>query len=140
VLTKNCVDCHEPFEVEPAKAWATRCLPCWIAQQDRQGKRKVESLQAEADYWRTRANGGPANTATIEALQQKVGQLESDNLKLRLESMQAHAKATTGKSLPADWRDYLPRLIQLCHPDRHSNSEAATKATVWLLALKKHYR
>ena len=140
MLTKTCCDCKEPFEVEESKAWATRCLPCWIAQQDRQGKRKVESLQAEVDYWRSRANGGPANTATIEALQQKVGQLESDNLKLRLELMTTKAKTAAGKSLPADWRDYLPRLIQLCHPDRHGGSEAANKATVWLLALKKSIR
>jgi hypothetical protein len=30
----------------------------------------------------------------------------------------------------------LRRLIQLCHPDRHGNSEAATIATRYLLALK----
>ena len=31
----------------------------------------------------------------------------------------------------------LRRLIQLCHPDRHGNSEAATTATRYLLALRK---
>lgn len=30
----------------------------------------------------------------------------------------------------------LRRLIQLCHPDRHGNSEAANIATRWLLELK----
>ena len=33
--------------------------------------------------------------------------------------------------------DMLRRLIQLCHPDRHANSEAATTATRYLLALRK---
>lgn len=141
MLTKTCCDCGEQFEVEEAKAWATRCLPCWIAQQDRQGKRKVESLQAEVDYWRSRAQGGPDNSATVDALQRKVDRLESDNMQLRLELMQARAKAATpGKSLPPDWKDQLPRLIQLTHPDRHGNSEAANKATVWLLGLKKQSR
>ena len=28
----------------------------------------------------------------------------------------------------------LSRLIRLCHPDRHGNSEAANEATAWLLA------
>ena len=140
MLIKTCCECHQPFEVEEAKAWATRCLPCWIAQQDRQGKRKVESLQAEVDYWRNRANGGPANTATLDALQRKVDQLESDNMRLRLELMTVQAKATPSKNLPADWRDQLPRLIQLCHPDKHGGSDAATKATVWLLAMKKQGR
>ena len=30
----------------------------------------------------------------------------------------------------------LRRLVQLCHPDRHGNSEAANTATRYLLALK----
>jgi hypothetical protein len=30
----------------------------------------------------------------------------------------------------------LRRLIQLCHPDRHDNSEASNTATRYLLALK----
>ena len=32
--------------------------------------------------------------------------------------------------------DMLHRLIQLCHPDRHRNSEAANTATRFLLELK----
>jgi hypothetical protein len=141
MITKTCCECQEQFEVEEAKAWATRCLPCWIAQQDRQGKKKVESLQAEVDYWRTRAQGGPDNTTTIDALKEKVTALEYQITKLQLDLMTARAKATTtGKSLPADWRDYLPRLIQLCHPDRHGGSELSNRATVWLLGLKKSIR
>jgi hypothetical protein len=135
MITKICCDCKEQFEVEPAKAWATRCLPCWIAQQDRQGKKKVESLQAEVDYWRTRAQGGPANTSEIESLQRKNDRLEIEVARLKMEL--SFARNTTTKALPSDWRDYLPRLIQLCHPDKHGNSEAATKATVWLLAMKR---
>jgi len=30
----------------------------------------------------------------------------------------------------------LRRLVQLCHPDRHNNSEASNTATRYLLALK----
>jgi len=30
----------------------------------------------------------------------------------------------------------LRRLIQLCHPDKHGNSEASNAATCYLLALK----
>lgn len=32
--------------------------------------------------------------------------------------------------------EMLMRLIRLCHPDRHNNSEASHKATVFLLALR----
>ena len=139
MITKTCCDCREQFEVEEAKAWATRCLPCWIALQDRQGKKKVEALQAEVDYWKSRAS---TVDRTVETrLAEQVRELQYQITKLQLDLMTAWAKATTtGKSLPADWRDYLPRLIQLCHPDRHGGSEAANRATVWLLALKKSGR
>ena len=30
-------------------------------------------------------------------------------------------------------KDMLRRLLQLCHPDKHSNSQAATEVTSWLL-------
>ena len=33
--------------------------------------------------------------------------------------------------------DMLLRLIRLCHPDRHGNSEAANNVTGWLLAQRK---
>jgi len=44
-------------------------------------------------------------------------------------------KQTTspGSNIPKDvWR----RLLQLCHPDKHSNADAATAATQWLNANK----
>lgn len=33
--------------------------------------------------------------------------------------------------------DMLRRLLQLCHPDKHGNSEAATVATQFLLRLRQ---
>ena len=39
----------------------------------------------------------------------------------------------TAAPIPADM---LRRLVQLCHPDRHGNSEASNTATRYLLALK----
>ena len=133
MLTKICCDCEQTFAVEESKAWATRCLPCWIAKEDRQGTKKVEALQQEVDYWRSRAQ-------SLEALLPKMERLESDNRKLRSELLTAHTKAACGPSMPADLQEQLPRLIQLAHPDRHGNSEAANTATSWLLKLKKQVR
>jgi hypothetical protein len=31
-------------------------------------------------------------------------------------------------------QNMLSRLIRLCHPDRHGNSEASNEATAWLLS------
>lgn len=33
--------------------------------------------------------------------------------------------------------EMLKRLIQLCHPDKHSGSEASLKATQWLIEQRK---
>ena len=46
-----------------------------------------------------------------------------------VKQLQAQQTDTGKSSIPAEmWR----RLVQLCHPDRHSNSDAATLATQWL--------
>lgn len=138
MLKKVCCDCQQGFVVEEAKAWAVRCLPCWIAQQDRTGKRKVEALQAQVEYWQGMAHGTGSHPQ-VTVLQKKVEALESENMKLKVELIKTRSKTArrSRSSLPEDWRDYLPRLIQLCHPDRHAGSEAANRATVWLLGLKK---
>ena len=44
----------------------------------------------------------------------------------------ADCPATTSPIEPG----MLRRLLQLCHPDRHGNSEASNTATRYLLALK----
>ena len=136
MLTKTCVECKQPFEVEPAKSWAVRCLPCWIAQQDRQGKRKVESLQQEVDYWRSRATG-KGDVAELEDLRRQIDSLRAQNRRLQADLTQAQkntAPWNRGSGIPPEM---LPRLIQLCHPDRHGNSEAANTATVWLLGQRR---
>ncbi len=42
-------------------------------------------------------------------------------------------KKTSESQAPAIPRDIRRLLIQLCHPDKHQGSQAATKATSWLL-------
>lgn len=36
--------------------------------------------------------------------------------------------------------EMLMRLIRLCHPDRHNNSEASTIETKWLIAVRDEQR
>lgn len=51
---------------------------------------------------------------------------------------EANAKTTATRRTPRAVvpAEMLPRLIRLCHPDRHGNSEASTIATQWLLSLR----
>ena len=47
------------------------------------------------------------------------------------------APADTPTQAPAIEPEMLRRLVYLCHPDKHNGSEAAHKATAYLLALKE---
>ena len=52
----------------------------------------------------------------------------------RLESELAKKQQTKPQPMPdAMPPEMIRRLLQLCHPDRHDNSEAANTATRWLL-------
>ena len=56
---------------------------------------------------------------------------------LRKKGKTTHAATPPAKPEPLIPGDMLRRLIQLCHPDKHRNSEAATLATVWLLSVRE---
>lgn len=138
MLQKFCVDCGEAFEVDEDKAWATRCYPCWQDWSDRQGKRRVEQLTQQVEYWKAKAGGDDSKVRELEAevaryrkqtakLQREVSRLE---LLLITEQAKGAPPRYNGQGIPPDM---LRRLIQLVHPDKHGGSEAATKATQWLL-------
>lgn len=63
--------------------------------------------------------------------EKKISDLQLHNQLLR--AVMDDQKTSKGP-MPADM---LLRLIRLCHPDRHGNSEAANNATAWLLAQRK---
>ncbi|CAK0780957.1 conserved hypothetical protein [Gammaproteobacteria bacterium] len=60
-------------------------------------------------------------------LTRMVSQLQQDNTNLH---RQVQTRAHQSASFPGDM---MRRLLQLCHPDKHNGSEAALKATKWLL-------
>lgn len=44
--------------------------------------------------------------------------------------------------LPKEWHEFLnelPALLQLCHPDKHSQSDGSRRLTDWLLRVKKKH-
>ncbi len=36
-----------------------------------------------------------------------------------------------------EFKNFVPTLRQLCHPDRHGNSRASNKAMIWLNGMKQ---
>lgn len=64
-------------------------------------------------------------------------------LKARMERDYWRERATrleATPSLPAGFQEQLPRLLQLCHPDRHENSTMSNEATQWLLRARDKLR
>ena len=63
-----------------------------------------------------------------------LGRLNAQTEKIKalvgvINQLQAQQASPEKGSIPTEmWR----RLVQLCHPDRHNNSDAATLATQWL--------
>jgi len=58
-------------------------------------------------------------------------------LEKRLEALQGRRRAGDGTASGEISGEMLRRLIQLCHPDRHGGSDAARKATTFLLSLRE---
>ena len=50
---------------------------------------------------------------------------------------QAARERAANDELRRELVDHMPLLIQLVHPDRHGNSPASTRATQWLLSLRR---
>ena len=106
----TCENCGAYFQRADDEDWKALCLPCW---------KRSKRPRPLADYFTL------WQRATAEA----------DRLAVALEAIKR--EMATPSPMVAEFRKQLPRLIQLCHPDRHGGSEASTKATAWLLSVKR---
>jgi hypothetical protein len=86
-----------------------------------------------------------AEVETLRSLSTAAKDYEREHKKvLELKRRLADAESRGDMNLEQWWQavlangapippDILQSMIRLCHPDRHGNSEAANKATAWLL-------
>lgn len=101
-----CLDCGAAFHREVDESWKVRCLPCFKSHK--------------------RANDDPDYRAQWQ-------RSDAECLRLRTRVADLEARLMEADSaLTGELRDMLPRLRQLCHPDRHEGSLAANRASQWL--------
>jgi len=85
--------------------------------------------------WQRPGEGPAAGSSDLAGelarLRSEVALLRVDNQQLREALIERRATGTP------DLGDRLDVLLQLCHPDRHDNSERANETTRWLLDLRK---
>jgi hypothetical protein len=84
------------------------------------------------------------NTAELVArLERELSRRQAELERVRTDNAQLRAALVrrSGRAPEADeLNERLDALIQLCHPDRHDNSERANEMTRWLLALRQDRR
>lgn len=132
--TRVCRKCGCEFETD--KEWARECYSCWL--EKKAGKERVAALESTCRYWETIAKKG-VDTQRLLDLEKQVEELEQENTELRFRVMMSSGGFTAfrGAGMPGDLQQQLPRLIQLCHPDKHGGSPAANEVTAWLLKQRR---
>ncbi len=119
-MERKCKQCGDRFEAD--QEWKTICLDCWKANRNRRDQQLVERLER-----RTRELEAEVDRYRRQSSRQ---QLEISRLELLLSERGKEPPRHNGQPIPPDM---IRRLLQLAHPDKHGGSEAATKATQWLL-------
>lgn len=108
-MYRNCARCGIGFEAD--EYWKKLCLPCW-----------KETKREEVE----------GNNRIIERLaKDNIDQYrEIERLRAILAASEQRAQNAHPEAIPPDM---LRVLLLLAHPDRHNGSQAANKATTWLL-------
>ena len=138
---RKCPQCGTEFEAD--QPWKRICLDCWRDNKNRKEHKQIEQLQEQVAYWKARAQGEP--DPEVGRLQSEVAQyrrlyldqqyrIASLELALSAEQSRTPSPRYNGTAIPPDM---LKRLIQLAHPDRHGGSDAAHRATQWLLEQRR---
>jgi hypothetical protein len=103
---RTCRQCGNEFYAD--QPWKRVCFDCW------------KESKKQSGQWRGGTSQGWPGQDHHEMLA----------LKAKIASLEWQLLAAQASSIPPDM---LRRIIQLCHPDKHNNSAAATEATQWLL-------
>lgn len=114
-----CSDCGAAFFRNADETWKTRCVPCFVKHKNTRAG--VVKQPASPDY---------------RTLWEKVN-AECFRLQRRVADLEQQLANRPCSPLEPELREYLPRLVQLAHPDRHGGSLAANRATQWLLDVKR---
>lgn len=142
LAVRECVGCGATFV---GYSWHTHCHACYryikpdLDTPRRDPDAEIRLLRAELDMIRQEL--AQERQAYLEAVNRlevltQAGE-ELKNERNRWMERYHQALAAPPSKRPIIPPSMLRRLLWLCHPDRHGDSEAATTATAWLLAQRK---
>ena len=143
-----CRDCNQTFFSTYSRS--LQCLPCWKKDQDYTLSKADEALIImQEKYTQLEASAPSVDRPMdepvhqyldeIKRLKERVRVLMTDKMLLehRLSALKAmydaerSSSSTSGTGLT---RAFIKKLLMLCHPDKHDNSDLATEVTKELLS------
>lgn len=111
-MNTKCSCCGNNFERGDNEAWKKMCLPCFKLSKRSEPNNDYDELKSRYDHLLT----------------------QYSNLQFKHMSLKQYRLP---KGLESELKEQLPRLLLICHPDKHNDSQAATKATQWLLSVRE---
>lgn len=118
-MIARCTECGATFQRGDDETWKTLCLSCFKRKKRAESGSEIRTVDhSEANQWKR------LYLAASD---------ECERLQAELEAI----RAASIDPIMGEFREHLPRLLLCCHPDRHGNSAASTKATTWLLQVKR---
>lgn len=128
-MTARCAKCGKSFWQDEDEDWKTLCIPCFKLSKTLE--RRAE-LRAEV-----RALAAENEAANLRG-QLRKAHAEIQRFLEMAAARQAEVNALRERARIADGlHEHLPRLRQLCHPDKHGGSVAANNAMQWLNAIRE---
>ena len=132
---KLCASCYAPFHAD--EDWKTLCLACFKRSKAAPIQRACadcgEAFTAKAT-WQTLCRDCYLDRKNDERQQLAAALDLVATLRRELDAKRFElSRRPIERTIPLEqWR----LLVQLCHPDRNGNSEAANQATRWLMEVR----
>jgi hypothetical protein len=120
-----CVDCGNAFYREEDERWKVRCITCF------KKSKRADLIPVDSNL-----------IARAQAAEERAAMLHEkfERQKLTIQILQRELEEQRARrydsGLDRELAEQLPRLLMVAHPDRHNGSQAATKATQWLLDVR----
>ncbi len=111
--SRRCIGCGGNFT--PRNGWEKLCYSCWKFKKDADDQKAIER-QERAEH-----------LEKLRVLTERLERAKRDEPR-RVEYIEIPCQKSE-----SDWSRQIMRLIKLCHPDRHGNSQEANDVTRWLL-------
>lgn len=129
-MFKNCDQCKKPFPAD--EHYQRLCLVCW-----KRGK-GYELTKADVAFDETREALVLLRDEILDERKKSEALTQQLAEQVRVSGgVSRENRVSWDKGVSRLSGNQVEKLIRLCHPDKHKNSELSNQVTKWLLAQRK---